>query len=97
MEDSEAEEAGRVRARKEGSAAWNQGERKVFVRTYDPDGEAEGEEIREGFEPQELPPAEPPEFAVGGDEEADSSDENKGKGHAGYGALNEERDVWNSP
>lgn len=48
VEDSAAEEIDRVRARKEGSAAWNKTEPKRFVRTY---GKDTGEDIREGYEP----------------------------------------------
>jgi hypothetical protein len=97
VEDTEAEEAERVRARKEGGDLWNQDEQKVFVRTYDPDGETTGEQIREGFDVRELPSAEPPEFAV--DEDEDASDEESGgsKGKAPYGSLNEEREAWDSP
>jgi hypothetical protein len=96
VEDTEAEEAERVRARKEGGDFWNQDEQKHFVRVYDPDGEAVGEQIREGFDVRELPGAEPPEFAV--DEDEDESDERSGgsKRKPQYGSLNEERDAWDS-
>ena len=54
MEDEVAEEAERVRARKEGGDAWNQNEQKHFVRTYSLDGAGEGEDIREGFDPAKV-------------------------------------------
>jgi hypothetical protein len=97
VEDTDAEEAERVRARKEGGDLWNQDEQKYFVRTYDVDGEAAGEQIRDGFDVRELPSAEPPEFAV--DEDQDESDGQSGgsKKKPQYGSLNEERDAWNSP
>lgn len=49
VEDTEAEEIERVRARKEGGPGWNETEQKRYVRVY-PD-EHMGEEIREGFTP----------------------------------------------
>jgi len=49
VEDTEAEEIERVRARKEGGPGWNETEQKRYVRVY-PD-EHMGEEIREGFNP----------------------------------------------
>lgn len=49
VEDTEAEEIERVRARKEGGPGWNEAETKRFVRTY-PD-EHYGEETRQGFDP----------------------------------------------
>ena len=77
IEDTQAEEIERVRARKEGSARWNEDEPRVFlyVIVIHPDvwssmstransgcskafpGPDEGEQIREGFEPSELPAA----------------------------------------
>lgn len=48
VEDHQAEEIERVRARKEGSSAWNEEPSKHFVRTYT---EGEEEEVREGFAP----------------------------------------------
>jgi hypothetical protein len=50
VEDTVAEETERVRARKEGSAGWNEREPKRFVRTY---GEDVGEDIRSGFDPRD--------------------------------------------
>ena len=49
VEDTDAEEVERVRARKEGGPGWNETEQKRYVRVY-PD-EHMGEEIREGFDP----------------------------------------------
>lgn len=49
IEDTEAEETERVRARKEGGPGWNEVEGKRFIRTYP--GENYGEEIRQGFDP----------------------------------------------
>ena len=49
VEDKEAKEIERVRARKEGGPGWNSVEQKHFVKTY-PD-EDEAEEVRQGFNP----------------------------------------------
>jgi hypothetical protein len=49
VEDKEAEQIERVRARKEGGAGWNSVEQKHYVKTY-PD-EPEQEEVRHGFNP----------------------------------------------
>ncbi|QIX00691.1 hypothetical protein AMS68_006208 [Peltaster fructicola] len=51
VEDEEAEEIDRVRARKEGGPGWNAVEQKHFVKTHpDYNGDAE-EEVRQGFNP----------------------------------------------
>lgn len=80
VEDRDAEEIDRVRARKEGGPAWNEVENKHFVHTYGQEGQAE--EVREGFEP-DVPEAHNPErvhnldypFKVGEDEdEGDKKD-----------------------
>ena len=104
VEDTDAEEAERVRARKEGGDLWNQDEQKHFVRTHDASGEAVGEQIREGFDVRELPAAEAPEFAVGEDEDEDDDKDEEEEEESGvsrrkpqYGSLNEEREVWDSP
>lgn len=90
VEDTEAEEADRVRARKEGGDVWNRQEQKHFVRTYSTGSVHEGDTIREGFDPSQVEAADPPpEHAVSEDE-----DDNHGPN---YGALNEESAVWNSP
>lgn len=96
VEDTQAEEAERVRARKEGGAKWNEEETRLFVRTYGDDEVSEGEEIREGFEPADVPSTEPPEFAVGDDEEDFEETDRKNK-QPEYGSLNEERNIWDSP
>jgi hypothetical protein len=58
VEDKQAEEVDRVRARKEGGPAWNEVENKHFVHTYPAEGQVE--EVREGFEP-DVPEAHNPE------------------------------------
>ncbi|CZS92092.1 probable transmembrane protein 34 [Rhynchosporium agropyri] len=71
IEDKTAEEIERVRARKEGGAAWNTVEAKRFVKTY---GKHMGEDIREGYEPgdeaavDDSNVAGQDEFTVGEDE-----------------------------
>ncbi|GME47912.1 hypothetical protein GTA08_BOTSDO10101 [Neofusicoccum parvum] len=57
VEDRDAEEVERVRARKEGGPGWNAAEPKHFVRTY-PEGDQE-EEVREGFDPDVPQPNQP--------------------------------------
>lgn len=94
VEDKEAEAAERVRARKEGSSAWNQDEQKHFVRVYAADGVDECEDIREGFEPHEIPSTEPPEFAIGEDEDNEEDDGGATVQKPNY--ASEERNVWNS-
>ncbi|KAH6663498.1 organic solute transporter Ostalpha-domain-containing protein [Halenospora varia] len=82
VEDTTAENAERVRARKEGSAAWNETEPKRYVRTY---GENIGEDIREGYEPADESAMVDPEdneennpFAIGdGNDEQENSDESQ--------------------
>ncbi|KAF2162083.1 hypothetical protein M409DRAFT_58533 [Zasmidium cellare ATCC 36951] len=49
VEDHDAEEVERVRARKEGGPGWNSVEQRHFVKTY-PD-EEDAEEVRQGFNP----------------------------------------------
>lgn len=49
VEDHEAEQVERVRARKEGGPGWNSVEQKHFVKTFPDDDEAE--EVRQGFNP----------------------------------------------
>ncbi|KZF23453.1 DUF300-domain-containing protein [Xylona heveae TC161] len=74
VEDSDAEETERVRARKEGGPAWNELEPKLFVRTY-PDSD-QGEEIRAGFDPSEVPPLQnqgESAFAIQDEDEDDDS------------------------
>ncbi|KNG46875.1 duf300-domain-containing protein [Stemphylium lycopersici] len=57
VEDRQAEEVDRVRARKEGGPGWNEVPSKHFVHTYP--GEGEAEEVREGFNPDEAEPHNP--------------------------------------
>ncbi|KAF2435899.1 DUF300-domain-containing protein [Tothia fuscella] len=57
VEDHAAEQIERVRARKEGGAAWNEAEPKHFVRTF-PDDDQE-ETIRQGYEPGVQSPKQP--------------------------------------
>ncbi|KAN0104419.1 DUF300 domain containing protein [Hyaloscypha variabilis] len=66
VEDETAEDAERVRARKEGGAGWNSAEPKRFVRTY---GQDTGEDIREGYEPA-VDGAADDEFVIGEDDES---------------------------
>ena len=96
VEDTDAEEAERVRARKEGGDSWNRDEQKHFVRTYDPHGDDQGEAIRQGFDPTTVQAADPPKFAVEEDSN-DASEEEAGNSNPLYGSLNEERHVWDSP
>lgn len=49
VEDHDAEEVERVRARKEGGSAWNEEPAKHFVHTYPEEGVEE--EVRQGFAP----------------------------------------------
>jgi len=57
VEDEEAEEIERVRARKEGDPRWNETETKHFVRVYPADGEEE--HVRLGYAPDEIEPNQP--------------------------------------
>jgi hypothetical protein len=98
IEDEEAEQAERVRARKEGGDRWNRdndGEAKHFVRTYSVDGVEEGEDIRpEGYDPSRVPADHPPP------ERAISDSEDEGQGSSGsrtggnYGSMIEDDNVW---
>lgn len=51
VEDHEAEEVDRIRARKEGGPGWNEVAPKHFVHTYPQEGQEE--EVREGFDPDQ--------------------------------------------
>lgn len=97
VEDTAAEDLERVRARKEGSAAWNEVEPRRFVcvlhssenmvlclhnasRTYP--GDKQGEDIREGFDPNDSSAAVAPkegeiadDFAVGDVDDDDDNDD----------------------
>jgi hypothetical protein len=93
VEDHDAEEIERVRARKEGGSAWNEEPGKHFVSTY-PAAGAE-EEVREGFAP-DVPEVHNPEsdhnldypFTV----EEESEEELKDKGIKP--PINEEAERW---
>lgn len=78
VEDKQAEEIERVRARKEGGPGWNQVEPRRYVRQYPP--EAAGEEIREGFEPSTIPSVEAPHSpkAIQGDPEGSQTQNTDG-------------------
>ena len=65
VEDDDAEEAEKVRARKEGGAAWNREDQKRFVRTYG--AGTTGKEIKTGFEPTRIPAGDPAEQAISED------------------------------
>ncbi|RVX75716.1 hypothetical protein B0A52_00072 [Exophiala mesophila] len=102
VEDTEAEEAELVRARKEGGDVWNNSQQKHFVRTYSIDEEApEGQEIREGFDPSKVAAKHPPpEHAVSDEEDEDEENGGRGAGSSKpptgrYGSLIEEENVWN--
>ena len=94
IEDTEAEEAERVRARKEGGDAWNQHEQKHFIKLY---GDVEGQEVREGFDPGNIPADQPPpEFAVSDSEDEKEADSGESSSkNAGYDGL-DDKNVWDS-
>lgn len=101
VEDTDAEEAERVRARKEGGDAWNKSTQKHFVRTYSFEGDAHGESIgddfREGYDPSKVPADHPPpEFAVSdGEEDEDDRPEGSGLNGSGrYASMLEDDNVW---
>jgi len=83
VEDTQAEEIERVRARKEGSPGWNRHDPRHFVRAYSGEGDEDQQEeyVREGYEPAGQPNKEPRNqhgidatgdvFAVGEDEDGD--------------------------
>ncbi|KAI4255938.1 MAG: hypothetical protein LQ352_002323 [Teloschistes flavicans] len=91
VEDRQAEQTERVRARKEGGAAWNENEAKHFVRTYD--DEDEGEDIRHGFDPSNIQPVGGSEFAIDDDED-DQEEDGRDRQGQDYGELDDSR-VWN--
>ena len=109
VEDTQAEEAEMVRARKEGSDKWNRGPQRQFVRTYGIDEEAtEGDTIREGYDPSKRPAKPPPpERAVSDDDgrREDDSDGDQSSSQNGtqtgtqqeqgqYASVAEESNVW---
>lgn len=85
IEDTEAEETERVRARKEGGSGWNYEEPKHFIRTYE--DEHEGLPIRSGFEPGKASPPVKDEFSIGDDDAPDDD-----SGHDDNNGLAEESD-----
>jgi hypothetical protein len=93
VEDHDAEEVERVRARKEGGSAWNEEPAKHFVHTRPEEGAKE--EVREGFAP-DVPEVHNPEsvhnldypFTV----EAESKEELKAQGIKP--PINEEAQKW---
>jgi len=97
VEDTAAEETLRARARKDSSTAWNLDDQRVFVRTYDPDGDLAGADTREGFEPGKVHPVRPSDVTIAGDEDEDADDDDDDKGDASHTPFNEERAAWNSP
>jgi hypothetical protein len=60
-------------------------------RTYD--DEDQGEAIREGFEPNDLPIAAPSDFAVGEDEDDDDGSSSRGRDPQPIEGL-DDRHVW---
>lgn len=100
VEDTEAEEAERVRARKEGGDTWNRTEQKHFVRTYSIDEDAQaGQEVREGFDPSQIPAkTPPPEHAVSDHEGSDSDggESSSINGPGRYASQMEEDNVWST-
>ncbi|KAG8626456.1 hypothetical protein KVT40_005401 [Elsinoe batatas] len=85
VEDEQAEEVERVRARKEGGPGWNNLDRKHFVQTYTDEDQ---ENVREGFNP-DRPTAQSHHrghdldspFAVGDDEDGRSDNSQDEMGH----------------
>ncbi|THW10670.1 DUF300-domain-containing protein [Aureobasidium pullulans] len=82
VEDHQAEEIERVRARKEGGPGWNEVEQKHFVKTY-PDGD-ETEEVREGYTPDRVDHVDSEEthnlnepFTVGDDDDEDEESQDE--------------------
>lgn len=99
VEDTEAEEVERVRARKEGGDAWNDSEQKIFVRTYDVEDGEIGDVIRAGYDPSKIEADHPPsEHAVSDYEEDDNAEEgnsgSSGQQEGRFGSLVEEENVW---
>ncbi|KAI9887220.1 MAG: hypothetical protein M1823_000968 [Watsoniomyces obsoletus] len=93
VEDTVGEETERVRARKEGSAMWNVDEPRLYLRAAP--GPDEGEEIREGFEPSEIPAAKIDDEGRSRDDSDTSNPENANNRHNHLG-VDEERRAWGS-
>ncbi len=103
VEDKEANEIERVRARKEGGSGWNSTEQRHFVKTY-PDEEV-AEEVRQGFNPDrpetkitdethnlDDPSDEP--TAVADQEGIDEVGRKQPWEERSYDGIDEEREVW---
>ncbi|KAF2736771.1 DUF300-domain-containing protein [Polyplosphaeria fusca] len=86
VEDHEAEEVERVRARKEGSSGWNEVPPKHFVHTYPQEGEEET--VREGFSPDTPQPHNPEQ--IHNVDYPFEDDRNK----VSKGPINEEAQQW---
>ena len=99
VEDHEAEQMERVRARKEGGEEWNEQEQRHFVRTYSIGSAHSGDSVREGYDPSKVAADSSilPEHAVADDEEdvgeSSSSDPNNNSTEPVYGSL-DDRHVW---
>ncbi|KAK4505870.1 hypothetical protein PRZ48_003835 [Zasmidium cellare] len=97
VEDRDAEEVERVRARKEGGPGWNSVEQRHFVKTY-PD-EEDAEEVRQGFNPDKPEQKIQEEnhnlsdpFAIGdGDDDMTPVQDQPGTDQAGHEQPFEER------
>lgn len=98
VEDVEAEQMERVRARKEGGDKWNNQEQRHFIRTYSIGSQKSGDSFREGYDPSQVksdPTA--PEHAVSDDQATEEDGEagsSKNRGHDEYEGL-DDREVWN--
>lgn len=105
VEDYEAEEVERIRARKEGGPGWNAVERKHFVNVYDENGSSStvGETVRQGYNPDaaerglqevshDLAPPTDAMHAIQDDEGVDESGAQQPWEHRRYGESND--GVW---
>ncbi|KAL9035989.1 MAG: hypothetical protein Q9214_006334 [Letrouitia sp. 1 TL-2023] len=93
IEDYKAEETERVRARKEGGAAWNQDETKHFVRAYNDDDQ--GEDIRQGFEPPQVRGSLDLDRSGSESEDTQSKKEEHASGGPHFDGF-DDRHVWDS-
>lgn len=97
VEDEEAEQMERVRARKEGGDKWNYSEQKHFIRTYSIGSQHSGDSVREGYDPSQIPAEPPPpERAISDDaakEEEEEAESSKAVSRNGYDL--DDRNVWN--
>ena len=86
-----------MRARKEGGARWNEDEQKHFVKNFDDeDGDLD---MRQGFEPGQIPAPSDSNFAIDDDDKDDQSSDHNGETHVKksmqYGDDLDDRNVWN--